>query len=466
MLKTLIISTIALSCFIGTTEIQCQLWNCEHIDSLGYSVDNLKMRLDADQHPHVLYYDESSSIIKHAFSDGSIWSVEDIALDYEYDNFDLDSFNNIHLVSTQHSTSYRDLIYAYIDSQGIFVDTIFSVIGRVMHADIEVDQNDFPHISANFSDQSGKYILYCYKDDYGWHNETVSPLDPYLGTTDIELLDNGDVAILSSNLDSPGYVTYCLKYLNTWSTEIAYYYTGSVYGNYISLAFDTNNNPHATIYVNRVRVRGSVDVINFNGSEWYLTDSLDSSYDVRSIVPLRFSSQNIASIAFSSIDSLTRGCYYAYMDQADSTWNYYLVESGNTSTPVDIRLDTNDNIHVVYMRDWFLIYAYHGPFSSINNYDDKGFEEQDHINIFPNPTNSSINFYVNNVSGSMPVDIYLYDLLGRKVYQRNSYNLKEGENCLNLSFDDSHIIKGASGQYFLRIVGHDLDMNAKFTLIK
>jgi hypothetical protein len=445
----------------------CRDWQYSVVDTVGNNVSELQMRRGADGKIHILYYDYVGELIYHASRISTSWQVDTIDLGYDFDNFAVDNFDNLHIVATNNASSLEDLIYIVVAGGGIYIDTLFSINGRVLNADIELDDNDYPHISANFFNQTGTYLLYCYQNSSGWYQDTVTYIDSYTGTTDIELLSNGDIGIVSANPDSPGFVTYGLKHNGIWTTEIIYYYSDACYYNWVCLQYDSANNPHVVVHINPYMARGSVDFVDKADSEWRITSSLDSVYAAARNVPLSITSTDSMIIAFSSSDSLHRGCYYGYKSMDSTSWHYEIVESGATKTLVDMVTDTNNNIHICYLIDSCLKYAYSENSNSIF---DSHIQNSPHgpndLVIYPNPANASISFHLNNATELFPVEMYIYDVLGRIVYHQDNMILSKGANSLIINLDSPDIISGASGLYFLSLTSHDFEAQGKFILLK
>ena len=106
-------------------------WHHETLDPAPGVGENAAIALDGDDAPHIAYYDRAGEAIKSAHQDGSGWYTETV-------------------VASGWGSGYR---------------------GGV-GTSIAVDTDDYPHIS--YFDSNLSEIRYLYKDETGWHSETVN----------------------------------------------------------------------------------------------------------------------------------------------------------------------------------------------------------------------------------------------------------------------------------------------------
>jgi len=84
---------------------------------------------------------------------------------------------------------------------------------------------------------------------------------------------------------------------------------------------------------------------------------------------------------------------------------------------------------------------------------------------YPNPFNGNtiIKFYV---SKEQPLDFYIYDTLGRKIFSKKIENPAAGENYITWNSNDEKNLPVSSGIYFYTLAGNDFTMTKKLLLMK
>ena len=117
-------------------------WISEILDSdVGIFLD---MKLDADDHPHIVYYKRGTDEIKHVY--GFPWKRETIDFSGRWPSLTIDKNNNIHIC--YYDTNTQILKYGFFDSKsGWMLEELssFSDLYPEAHS-IDVDKNGNPHI--------------------------------------------------------------------------------------------------------------------------------------------------------------------------------------------------------------------------------------------------------------------------------------------------------------------------------
>ncbi|RJP63220.1 MAG: glycosyl hydrolase family protein [Ignavibacteriales bacterium] len=102
-----------------------------------------------------------------------------------------------------------------------------------------------------------------------------------------------------------------------------------------------------------------------------------------------------------------------------------------------------------------------------------GLNEQDNLTPdkfileqnYPNPFNGNtiIKFFV---SKEQPLDFYIYDTLGRKIFSKRIEDPATGENYITWNSNDEKNLPVCSGVYFYTLAGNDFTMTKKLLLMK
>jgi len=163
--------------FDGTCLGQAQGWQIETVDSSGEVGWYTSLALDANDHPHISYYDWTNEDLKYAHFDGTSWLTETVdsagsvggstslALDasdhphisyFDYDNFDLK--------------------YAHLDSSGLgqaqgwqieTVDGRACLVNVGLYTSLALDASGRPHIS--YHDLDNGALKYAWGEEASYH---------------------------------------------------------------------------------------------------------------------------------------------------------------------------------------------------------------------------------------------------------------------------------------------------------
>ena len=201
-------------------------WHIETIDtSLSYwGVGTWKegLALDADDYPHIVYYDKTNDDLRYAYKDGSGWHTEVIDANGDfYCSIVLDDDGYPHVGYLYAGDGV--IKYAYKDSEGWHTETAAdynkpSVL--TPGTSIKLDSSGYPHIAFTWLEVVGRsnWVKYAWKDDLGWHDEAVGE-DRSSGPC-LEL-DTDDYPHISYFGFDGGNLRYAYKNRSGWHKETA-----------------------------------------------------------------------------------------------------------------------------------------------------------------------------------------------------------------------------------------------------
>ena len=277
---------------------QGEAWSIQQIDAGGVGPFS-NLALDADDHPHIVYYDSVGDSIKYTWNDGSTWH---------------------------------------------FASTAAGEIAR--YISMALDTNGHPHIA--YYSLIGQNIKYAFWNGAAW---TVQNVDT-IGKVDSESFRSVSIAVDSQNRPHISYfheAAHHLKYANwdgaVWQTQ--WVDTQEVRGKVSSLALDAND--YARIAY-RDDTNDRLRYVAWDGSSWQF-ESIDWNGNVGWYPSLVIAADGSSRVAYRDIrDGMLR---YAHRDAQG--WHYQTVD-GTTEDDVAYYIDLalNDDYPVIVHYDWDL----------------------------------------------------------------------------------------------------------------
>lgn len=253
-------------------------WYIETVDSEGSVGRDNSLALDSNGRPHISYYDSSNNHLKYAYWTGSSWHIETVDSTKHvglYTSLALDSKDNPHISYCDYSSSPHHLKYAYWTGSSWNIETVDSRFSG-WYTSLALDSNDRPHISYLGSPSSNEHkVIYAYWTGTVWSFENIA-----------DTSDTNSLKLDSNDLPHISYGT--LKYTffdgNNWNVETVEHY-GT--GNSRSLALDSKDNPHI-IYNEFDTATDFIAYLKYaywTGSSWHVetADSGKSYYNDLSI---------------------------------------------------------------------------------------------------------------------------------------------------------------------------------------
>ncbi len=136
-------------------------WNIQTIDSTGDVGCWTSIAMDANDYPHISYYDDTNYDLKYAAFNGSTWDINIIDSTVwvgEYTSIALDADDYAHI--SYYDGTNHDLKYAAFNGStwGINIVDSTGVVGQF--TSIALDANGHPHIS--YFDATNYDLKYAY----------------------------------------------------------------------------------------------------------------------------------------------------------------------------------------------------------------------------------------------------------------------------------------------------------------
>jgi hypothetical protein len=234
-------------------------WHHEVVDDREVMGGPLSLKLDSQGHPHIAYTEYYGGLW-YAYHDGEGWSYQHLDehpnMYVAYPSMDLDRNDYPHISYCCQSSDSGHLLYVYWDGSR----WVYEGVGPTCWTDntsLELDSSDHPHIA--FSNNAGSpglyfYLRYAHYDGSGWEYETVD--DDGLTGQHISLaLDSRDNPSISYQCDCPSQqevLRYARRTPYGWETEVVDDTTPDT-GRNTCLKMDADDNPHIT-YMDHVSV--------------------------------------------------------------------------------------------------------------------------------------------------------------------------------------------------------------------
>ena len=171
-------------------------WSFEYADLSGFYGNGLagthsSLAIDADDNPHISYYDKTNKNLKYAKRVDGKWTSEVIDSDNDvgqYTSLALDSSGNPHI--SYYFVTGGDLRYATYDGSSWVIETL-DVANNVGHySSLKLDSLDNPHIA--YYDYEAGNLKYARKLNGIWIVELIDCVDDVGSFVSLDLDSKGD----------------------------------------------------------------------------------------------------------------------------------------------------------------------------------------------------------------------------------------------------------------------------------
>lgn len=183
-------------------------WEIETVDSdVDFIFSDISLALDAADRPHVSYY--CNGDLKYAHWTGSHWESEIVdRWTGWYPSLALDSSGRVHISYQDHLLGEKDLRYAHQTGSGWETETVDSEGEVGSYTSLALDSSDRPHIS--YYDRTNENLKYAHWTGDTWEIETVDSSGRN-GLYNSLALDSGNLPHISYFNYSSGGLMYAYK---------------------------------------------------------------------------------------------------------------------------------------------------------------------------------------------------------------------------------------------------------------
>ena len=247
-------------------------WTIETVDT---HVIGSSLAVDGEGNPHVTYRDLLNDALKYAYRLGNDWQFEAVASGgIRTSSLALDQSDLPHIVYTTWDLERlrSTLRYMFKDNNGWHSETIRLYYQYIIsYPSLSLGPGGVPCVVYYIPDTDpiDGGLMYAYRDAQGWHHEKVSPQQVSRAALDIDADGNPHIAYQSNfRLD------HAYRDTGGWHSEVID--EGEVGGG-VSLAYDDQDIPHAAYYNYS---SASLDHAFKDGLGWHVETVTDAPREV------------------------------------------------------------------------------------------------------------------------------------------------------------------------------------------
>jgi hypothetical protein len=319
----------------------------EDVDSdAGYTKISPSIAIDSNNRVHISYYDLTNGDLKYATNAYGNWATTTIDSSGDvgkYNSIAIDSNNKVHI--SYYDATNQLLKYA-TNTSGEWVTSIVDNLGRGVNS-IATDSNNKIHISY----RSSGGLSYATNISGIWAISAIDTTTAY-GFNSIATDANNNVHI---SYRKPGYIYYAVDSSGSWVTSVIDWN-----------AWDPQNNSIAIDSTGKVHISYQ-DNFDSDGNYWnpeirYVTNASGSW--VTSVIGNGSGDISVATDSNNKAHIIYNGIKYA--TNISGEWVVSIIDSSASEFPSysnnrAIAIDSNDNVHITYLKDGNIKYAIKSP---------------------------------------------------------------------------------------------------------
>jgi|GEM_PF-1635891 len=216
--------------------------------------------LDANDLPHISYYDDVDSQLKYARYDGTAWHIEELNTPSHgggWNALDVDSQGRPHIVYQGHETY---LHYTWFDGTAWQNEVIDGVYNAGYFNDLVLDEQDRPHVISSVALGPFRYIWH---DGASWQMQSLS-VEAYYSALALDGAGRPHISVWTQNGSGDGELLYLRLDGTDWYITLLETVGGANWGKYTSIALDSFERPH----VSYALAGGVLRYARRSGSTW------------------------------------------------------------------------------------------------------------------------------------------------------------------------------------------------------
>lgn len=207
---------------LGNLEYSCfsnGSWQSETVDTSGIVGQYSSLDVDQNRNPHICYYDETSHDMKYGYHDGSVWQIEKIDTTSDvgkYSVIKMNSENKAQIIYSDVSNS--KLKYAIQNESSWDITVIDSSSTVESYSSLDLNGNDLPYIG--YYDFNKKQMKCAFYNGYAWTVQIVDSVLQSFRDCSVDINRSGEPGICYI---SNGLLKYAIIEDSKWQSEVIAY---------------------------------------------------------------------------------------------------------------------------------------------------------------------------------------------------------------------------------------------------
>ncbi len=313
-------------------------WQTTVVDDSGDVGKWTSIAVDAEELPHISYFDQTNNNLKYAHYSGDSWRIEPVdtvGVVGKYSSIGLDSSDRPHIA--YYDGTYDDLMYAYNDGTAWDITVVADAGDMGSYCSLAIDSYDRPHIAYHAAGTANN-LKYAYYYGFAWYTIVVDSPGNVGRWTSVALDDFDNPHISYQDFSN---VNNCnLKYAyfdgDTWDVDVVDA-AGNV-GYHTSIAIDSYNRPHISY---RDDTNMDLKYAWYDGENWHI-NVVDSAGDVGKFTSIALDIADNPRISYYGAPDLE----YAFWNGV--TWEFKSFDTGDVGKFTSIDLGEHGFPHMSY----------------------------------------------------------------------------------------------------------------------